>query len=139
MNIEENLKRIIQAEADAVRAIDVQPTFSQAVELIQGTSGRVVATGIGKAGFIARKFAATLASTGTPAFFIHPAEAGHGDLGMLAPDDAIVAFSTSGKSTEVIQMLSISRQLGVERIIGCLLYTSPSPRDRTRSRMPSSA
>ena len=68
MNIEENLKRIIQAEADAVRAIDVQPTFAQAVELIQGTSGRVVATGIGKAGFIARKFAATLASTGTPAF-----------------------------------------------------------------------
>jgi arabinose-5-phosphate isomerase len=118
MNIEANLKRIIKAEADAVRAIDVQPTFAQAVELIQGTSGRVVATGIGKAGFIARKFAATLASTGTPAFFIHPAEAGHGDLGMLAPDDAIVAFSTSGKSTEVIQMLSISRQLGVERIIG---------------------
>ena len=117
MNIEDNLKRIIQAEADAVRAIDVQPTFAQAVELIQGTSGRVVATGIGKAGFIARKFAATLASTGTPAFFIHPAEAGHGDLGMLAPDDAIVAFSTSGKSTEVIQMLSISTAR-VERIIG---------------------
>jgi arabinose-5-phosphate isomerase len=112
------LTRIIQAEAAAVQAIDVKPSFIEAVELIQQTQGRVVATGIGKAGFIARKFAATLASTGTPAFFIHPAEAGHGDLGMLAPEDAIVAFSTSGKSTEVIQMLTIARQLGVERIIG---------------------
>jgi arabinose-5-phosphate isomerase len=118
MDIQANLTRIIQAEAAAVQAIDVKPTFTEAVELIQGTEGRVVATGIGKAGFIARKFAATLASTGTPAFFIHPAEAGHGDLGMLAPEDAIVAFSTSGKSTEVIQMLTIARQLGVERIIG---------------------
>ena len=118
MDIQANLTRIIQAEAAAVQAIDVKPSFTEAVELIQQTQGRVVATGIGKAGFIARKFAATLASTGTPAFFIHPAEAGHGDLGMLAPEDAIVAFSTSGKSTEVIQMLTIARQLGVERIIG---------------------
>jgi len=89
----------------------------------------VVTTGIGKAGFIAHKFAATLSSTGTPAVFIHPAEAGHGDLGLLTPKDHIVAFSTSGKSREVIQMLEIARKLGITRVIGVTSHTDSQLRE----------
>ena len=72
------MQRVILAEAEAIRAINVTDQFEDAVNLLQGCRGKVVATGIGKAGFMARKFAATLSSTGTPAVFIHPAEAGHG-------------------------------------------------------------
>ena len=118
MYIRQNMKRIMEAEAAAIRDISVTEAFETGVQLLMDTPGRVIATGIGKAGFIARKFAATLASTRTPAFFINPAEAGHGDLGMVTDNDAIVAFSTSGKSNEVIQTLQIARQLGVSRIIG---------------------
>lgn len=118
MNIQDNIARILKAEADAIQNIEVGAPFEAAIKLLKATPGRVIATGIGKAGFIARKFAATLASTGTPAFFVHPAEAGHGDLGMVTEADTIVAFSTSGKSNEVIQTLEIAGQLGVTRIIG---------------------
>ena len=118
MNIRQKLIRVIDSEAQAISNIQVTDQFEKAVKLLQSCDGKVVATGIGKAGFIARKFAATLASTGTPAIYIHPAEAGHGDLGMLAEDDCIVAFSTSGKSNEVIEMLEMAQQLGVTEIIG---------------------
>ena len=74
--------------------------FAAAVDAIAGISGRVIVTGVGKSGHIGAKIAATLASTGTPAFFVHPAEANHGDLGMIAPDDAIIAMSWSGESSE---------------------------------------
>jgi len=118
VNIIENMTNIIRKEAAAVNAIEVTSDFEQAVLTLQRCKGKVVATGIGKAGFIAHKFAATLSSTGTPAVYIHPAEAGHGDLGLLAPDDCIVAFSTSGKSSEVIEMLEICHHLGVDTVIG---------------------
>lgn len=118
MNIIENMRNIIRKEAAAVNAIEVTEDFEKAVLTLLNCKGKVVATGIGKAGFIAHKFAATLSSTGTPAVYIHPAEAGHGDLGLLAPTDCIVAFSTSGKSNEVIEMLEISHQLGVDTVIG---------------------
>ena len=85
----------MDAEAAAIQQVSVTEDFEASVQLLLDTPGRVITTGIGKAGFIARKFAATLASTGTPAFFIHPAEAGHGDLGMVTTRDTIVAFSTS--------------------------------------------
>jgi len=78
----------------------------------------VLTTGIGKAGHIAKKFAATLCSTATPADFIHPAEAAHGDLGLVGRDDVMIAFSTSGKSVEVVEILELSRHLGVTHIIG---------------------
>ena len=97
MDIKQKLTRVINSEAAAISRIQVTDQFEKAVQLLNACAGKVVATGIGKAGFIARKFAATLASTGTPAIYIHPAEAGHGDLGMLAENDCIVAFSTSGK------------------------------------------
>lgn len=129
MNIKENMRRVIQAEAEAIRSIQVTDQFEEAVNLLYRCTGKVVATGIGKAGFMARKFAATLSSTGTPAVFIHPAEAGHGDLGMLNPDDCIVAFSTSGKSNEVIHMLEIASQLSVTQVIGITSHTDSLLRD----------
>lgn len=118
MDIKARMADIIRMEAEAIAAIKVTDDFERAVQALLDCSGKVVTTGIGKAGYIAHKFAATLASTGTPAFFIHPAEAGHGDLGMLAEGDSIVAFSTSGKSNEVVEMLQIAGNLGVESVIG---------------------
>ncbi|MCH7744131.1 MAG: SIS domain-containing protein, partial [Proteobacteria bacterium] len=118
LNIKQKMSRIIQSEAAAISAIHITDAFEDAVNKLLACKGRVVTTGIGKAGFIAHKFAATLSSTGTPAFYIHPAEAGHGDMGMLDVGDCIVAFSTSGKSNEVIEMLEIAHHLGIDSIIG---------------------
>ncbi|MEX2489885.1 MAG: SIS domain-containing protein [Pseudomonadales bacterium] len=118
MNIKAKIENVLLKEAQAIQAINVTDEFELAVLMLQNCQGKVVTTGIGKAGFIARKFSATLSSTGTPAVFIHPAEAGHGDLGILNPDDCIVAFSTSGKSNEVIEMLGIARHLGISKVIG---------------------
>lgn len=129
MDIAENMRRIIQAEADAVSRINVTDQFEGAVEMLRSCEGKVVTTGIGKAGFIAHKFAATLSSTGTPAVYVHPAEAGHGDLGMVARSDVIVAFSTSGKSREVVQMLEIARHLGVDHVIGITAHVDSELRD----------
>jgi arabinose-5-phosphate isomerase len=118
VNIKERMAFIIQKEAEAINQISVTEAFEDAVNLLLACQGKVITTGIGKAGYIANKFSATLSSTGTPAFFVHPAEAGHGDLGMVNPEDIIIAFSTSGKSIEVIEMLENARQLGVSRVIG---------------------
>jgi arabinose-5-phosphate isomerase len=117
------MRAIIAKEAAAVQAIQVNDAFEEAVNLLFNCQGKVVTTGIGKAGYIAHKFAATLSSTGTPAFFIHPAEAGHGDLGMLSDGDCIVAFSTSGKSNEVVEMLQIAQNLGTDSVIGVTSHT----------------
>ena len=118
MNVKERMAFIIEKEAEAIKNINVTDDFEQALNLLLTCPGKVITTGIGKAGYVANKFSATLSSTGTPAFFIHPAEAGHGDLGMVDPDDTIIAFSTSGKSIEVIEMLQNARHLGVSRVIG---------------------
>jgi arabinose-5-phosphate isomerase len=118
MDIQKRIQEIILCEAAAITAIKVTPEFESAVLALQDCRGKVLTTGIGKAGLIARKFAATLCSTATPASFIHPAEAAHGDLGLIDGRDSIVAFSTSGKSNEVIEMLELSRHLGVKMIIG---------------------
>ena len=112
------MRDIIAKEAAAIKAIEVNHEFEKAADILMNCPGKVVATGMGKAGYIANKFAATLSSTGTPAFFVHPAEAGHGDLGMLSTGDCIVAFSTSGKSIEVIEMLQIAKNLGTDKVIG---------------------
>jgi arabinose-5-phosphate isomerase len=118
VNVKERMAFIIEKEAEAINNINVTDDFEQALNLLLACPGKVITTGIGKAGYVANKFSATLSSTGTPAFFIHPAEAGHGDLGMVDPDDTIIAFSTSGKSIEVIEMLQNARHLGVSRVIG---------------------
>jgi arabinose-5-phosphate isomerase len=112
------MQAVLQAEAQAIAAIDITDAFVRAVTTLMACKGKIITTGIGKAGYIANKFAATLCSNATPAVFIHPAEAAHGDLGLVSQNDVMVAFSTSGKSREVIEILELSRHLGVETIIG---------------------
>ncbi|MER8748859.1 KpsF/GutQ family sugar-phosphate isomerase [Mesorhizobium sp. M1050] len=90
--------------------------FCQAVDMISGIEGRLIVTGVGKSGHIGSKIAATLASTGTPAFFVHPAEANHGDLGMIARDDAIIAMSWSGESKELMGIVAYSRRFSIPLI-----------------------
>ena len=118
MDIKERMQAVFQAEAAAINAIEVDADFIHAVEVMMACRGKILATGIGKAGHIAKKFAATLCSTATPADFIHPAEAAHGDLGLVGSNDVMIAFSTSGKSREVLEILEMSRHLGVDKIIG---------------------
>ena len=118
MNIIERMKDVIQKEAQAIASIQVNHEFERAVLTMNECKGKILTTGIGKAGYIARKFAATLCSTCTPAAFIHPGEAAHGDLGLIDHQDCIIAFSTSGKSNEVIEMLELSRHLNLNHIIG---------------------
>lgn len=116
--ITNRMQAVLAAEAQAIANIRVDDQFVHAVEVLLACKGKVLTTGIGKAGHIARKFAATLCSTATPADFIHPAEAAHGDLGLVSDNDVMIAFSTSGKSLEVLEILELSRHLGVRTIIG---------------------
>lgn len=111
-------RRVIRMEAEAVRALvgRVGPAFASAVETLRACKGSVVVTGIGKSGSIGRKIMATLASTGTPSFFLHAAEAQHGDLGMVTRDDAILAVSYSGETSELTALLPAFRRLGVPLI-----------------------
>lgn len=118
MDIQKRIKAILTAEATAIAAVAVDQTFAKAIDLLATCTGKVVATGMGKAGYIAHKFSATLCSTGTPAVFVHPGEAAHGDLGLIAGGDCIVAFSTSGKTREVLELIEFSRHLGSEKVIG---------------------
>jgi arabinose-5-phosphate isomerase len=97
----------------AALAQQLGQAFGEAVELLSGAKGRVIVTGIGKSGHIGQKLAATFASTGTPAFFVHPSEASHGDLGMIAKDDAIVAISWSGETVEIGNIVTYSRRFKV--------------------------
>lgn len=112
------MRAVLAAEAAAISALRVDDHHETAVRLLGECKGKVVTTGIGKAGYIANKFAATLCSTATPAVFMHPAEAAHGDLGILSRDDVMVAFSTSGKSREVLEVCELAKHMGVTHIIG---------------------
>ena len=118
MDIKERIESVLKAEANAINSIEVTEEFVKAVSVMQGRTGKIITTGIGKAGHIANKFAATLCSTASQAQFLHPAEAAHGDLGAVSPGDILIAFSTSGKSREVIEILELSRHLGIETVIG---------------------
>ncbi len=118
MDIKERIESVLKAEANAINSIEVTEEFVKAVSVMQGCTGKIITTGIGKAGHIANKFAATLCSTASQAQFLHPAEAAHGDLGAVSPGDILIAFSTSGKSREVIEILELSRHLGIETVIG---------------------
>src|SRR5690606_31234864 len=110
----ESGRRVIRIEMDALQAVHdrLDGAFSQACERILACQGRVVCTGMGKSGHIARKIAATLASTGTPAFYVHPGEAGHGDLGMITDADVVLALSYSGESDEILMLLPGLRRQG---------------------------
>ena len=129
MNIQKRISDILAAEAAAISAVRVTPEFEQAVCVLRDSTGKVLTTGMGKAGHIARKFASTLCSTGTPASYVHPGDAAHGDLGLVAPDDCIVAFSTSGKTREVLEMLELGRHIGLKTIIGVTSHPDSDLRD----------
>jgi arabinose-5-phosphate isomerase len=111
-------RQVLTIEADAVRALieRVDERFAKAVELIHSRQGRVIVSGMGKSGHIARKIASTLASTGTPAYFVHPAEASHGDLGMIEVGDVLIAISYSGSSEELVQILPQIKRRGAKLI-----------------------
>jgi arabinose-5-phosphate isomerase len=111
-------RRVLAIEADAVRGLieRIDQNFTRAVELIDSRKGRVVVSGMGKSGHIARKIASTLASTGTPAYFVHPAEASHGDLGMIEEGDVFIAISYSGNSEELLQIVPLVKRRGAKLI-----------------------
>lgn len=108
-------KKVLQIEAEAITALigRVNGSFEKACEIILACKGRVVVTGMGKSGLIGKKIAATLASTGTPALFLHPAEGIHGDLGMVTKGDAIIAISNSGETEEIVKLLPVFKRLAV--------------------------
>ncbi len=106
----------IEQQAIDVLATQIDDRFNRACEVLLQCKGRVVITGMGKSGHIGRKMAATFASTGTPSFFMHPGEAGHGDLGMLVRGDVLIAISNSGKSDEIMMLMPLIKHLGVPMI-----------------------
>ena len=114
----ERAKAILAAEAAAISAVELTASFDDAIEAIYSCAGKIITTGMGKAGFVARKFAATLCSTGTPAVYVQPGEAAHGGLGVIAKGDCIVAFSTSGKTREVLEILTLAKHLDCGLVIG---------------------
>ena len=111
-------RRVLTIEADAVRALvdRVDTQFFEAVQMILGCRGRIIVSGIGKSGHIARKIASTMASTGTPAHFVHPAEASHGDLGMVLPMDVFLCVSNSGESDELLRIVPLVKRQGAQLI-----------------------
>ena len=111
----ESGRRVILSEAEALVSLanEIDGNFSEAVELLSKTTGRVIVSGIGKSGHIGRKIAATLASTGKPAHFVHPAEASHGDLGMMAVNDSALVLSNSGETAELTDIIAYTRRFGI--------------------------
>jgi arabinose-5-phosphate isomerase len=111
-------RTVLQVESEAVTRLSLRlgDAFVRSVRLVLACRGRVVVSGIGKSGHVARKVASTMASTGTPAFFVHPAEASHGDLGMVTADDAVIAISYSGESTELISIVPLLKRQGARLI-----------------------
>ncbi len=111
-------RRVIAREAEALDALGpaLGDSFAEAVELILAAKGRVIVSGMGKSGHIARKIAATLASTGTPAHFVHPAEASHGDLGMMTEGDVVLVLSNSGETPELADLIAYTRRFGIPMI-----------------------
>lgn len=117
-NLAERAARVLSVEAEGIRGLKdrLDGNFDRAVELLLAAPGKVVVTGMGKSGLIGRKIAATLASTGTPAFFLHPAEGLHGDIGMVLAGDAVIALSKSGETTEVISLVPVFKRMGLPLI-----------------------
>lgn len=118
MSVIDTAAQVLRDEAEAVLDLvgKLNGAFTEAVHLIDASSGRVILTGMGKSGHIARKVAATMASTGTPAFFLHPAEAIHGDLGMVTAADVVIAYSNSGETGEILNILPSIRRIGAKVI-----------------------
>ncbi len=118
MMISESAKKVLRIEAEAISALieRIDESFERAVELLYACRGRAIVTGMGKSGIICRKIAATLNSIGTPAVFLHPADAIHGDLGMIVAGDVVLALSNSGETPELIRLLEALKRLGISLI-----------------------
>ena len=136
-------ENVVRIEAEALQALaerlagPMAPAFVRAVELLQICRGRVVVTGMGKSGIVGRKIAATLSSTGTPALFLHPAEAMHGDLGMVVRGDVVVALSASGETSEILQLLPTIKRLQVPLVSFTCDAIRPAPSGAARKKVPS--
>ncbi|MDH5202260.1 MAG: KpsF/GutQ family sugar-phosphate isomerase [Nitrospirota bacterium] len=117
-NILDIAKKVLRIEAEAVHGLieKLDRNFEKAVEIIYNSKGRVVVTGMGKSGLVGKKIAATLASTGTPAFFLHPAEASHGDLGMVTERDSVIAISNSGETEELVALIPFLKRFNLKLI-----------------------
>src|SRR6478752_10154917 len=111
-------KQVLETEANAILGLipQLDGSFEQAVEVLEGCRGRVIVTGMGKSGIIAHKISATLSSTGTPAIFLHAAEAVHGDLGVVQSNDVVLALSYSGETDELVRLLESIRRIGARLI-----------------------
>lgn len=111
-------RRVLRAEANGLAALadTLGPSFAEAVERLAGVKGRIVCTGVGKSGHVARKIAATLASTGAPSIFVHASEANHGDLGMITPEDVVLALSKSGETRELTEIVAYAKRFGISLI-----------------------
>ncbi len=114
----ESARRVLRYEAEGLKALEsvLDQNFIKLVDLVYGLKGRLIVSGMGKSGHIARKIAATLASTGTPSYFVHPAEASHGDLGMITPDDAVLCLSNSGETSELRDIIGYTRRFSIPLI-----------------------
>lgn len=110
---------VIMQEIEALKALtdDLQDPFEKTISLLAGISGRIICTGIGKSGNVATKIAATMTSTGSPAFFLHPTEAAHGDLGTIMESDAVLAFSRSGRAVEMITILEFAKNKDIPIVL----------------------
>ncbi|MBV5339119.1 MAG: KpsF/GutQ family sugar-phosphate isomerase [Deltaproteobacteria bacterium] len=118
MNVIDEARRVIMVEAEALSAMAarIDASFERAVGLILGSPGRVIVSGMGKSGLVGQKIASTMASTGTPAFFLHPAEGIHGDLGMIMKGDIVIAISNSGETEEILKILPSIKRLGANMV-----------------------
>ena len=118
MNILDVARNVLKIEGEAVLALTgrLDHNFEKAVDIIYASKGRIVITGMGKSGLVGKKIAATLSSTGTPSFFMHPAEASHGDLGMVTADDVIIAISNSGETNEIVALIPFLKRFNVSLI-----------------------
>ncbi len=114
-NIAYDIKRVLELEAKAIQSIPISPDYANVVELIfervHGRGGKVIASGMGKAGHVANHMATTLSSTGTPALFLHPSEAQHGDLGIIRENDVLLVLSNSGKTREILELVHLTHLL----------------------------
>ena len=131
----ESGKRVIDIETAATQALKdrIDHNFEKACQIILNCQGRVIVTGMGKSGHIGNKIAATLASTGTPSFFVHPGEASHGDLGMITGEDVVIGISNSGKTDEVLSIVPLIKRKGAPLISMAGDHNSPLAATSTRT------
>ena len=117
-NINDLAKEVLDIEANSILQLKnrINGNFDKAIEILYSCKGRVIVTGMGKSGLIGKKIAATLSSTGTPSYFLHPAESTHGDSGIITRDDVIIAISNSGETQELLNLLPLVKRFGVQMI-----------------------